>query len=40
MKRTKQIMVIVFCLLLFGGAIATMLLPDKENSVMENRELA
>lgn len=40
MKKTKQIMVIVFCILLFGGTLATMFLPEKENSVMENRELA
>lgn len=40
MKKTKQIMVIVFCILFFGGTLATLLLPAKENSVMENRELA
>ena len=40
MRRTKQIMVFIFCILFFGGALATLLLPDRKSSVMENRELA
>lgn len=40
MSRIKQITAVVFCMLFFGGALATLLLPDRESSVMENRELA
>ena len=39
MNIRKLIMVVVFCLLLAGGSLPTLLLPDKETSVAENREL-
>lgn len=40
MRKTKQIMIVVFCILFFGGTLVSLLLPNRERSVMENRELA
>lgn len=40
MKKIKMGIVVVFCLMLSGGSLATLLLPRKEYSVVENRELA
>lgn len=39
MKKGNIVLVVVFCLLLFGCTIVTFILPKKEFSVAENREL-
>lgn len=40
MKKTELTLLCVFCVLLFGGALASAICPDREYSVIENRELA
>lgn len=40
MKKIRIIMLLVFCVMLTGGALATWLVPDREYSALENRELA
>lgn len=40
MRKIQFIMLFIFCAMLFGGAVATAMIPDKEYSDMENRELA
>lgn len=39
MKKGKVATIIIFCLMLSVGSLATFLLPEKEFSLMENREL-
>lgn len=39
MNKNKIVLVVVFCLMLFGCSLATLLLPDQKTSVTENREL-
>lgn len=39
MKKGNIVLIVVFCLMLFGCAAATFILPAKEFSVAENREL-
>lgn len=39
MKKGNIVLIVVFCLMLFGCTIATLVLPEKEFSVAENREL-
>lgn len=39
MEKGNRILIVVFCLLLFGCTTATFILPKKEVSVAENREL-
>ncbi len=40
MRKAKIVMLVVFCAMLFGGALVTTFFPDKDYSVIENRELA
>ena len=40
MRKMKLAMLIVFCVMLFGGTVVSFVLPDREFSDVENRELA
>lgn len=40
MRKIEIIMIVIFCSMLFGGSLATAFLPEKDYSVIENRELA
>lgn len=39
MRKTEIVMLVVFCGMLFGGTLVTTIFPDKDYSVIENREL-
>ena len=39
MRKMKLAMLIVFCVMLFGGTVVSFVLPDREFSDVENREL-
>ena len=39
MRKMKLAMLIVFCVVLFGGTVVSFVLPDREFSDVENREL-
>ena len=38
MRKMKLAMLIVFCVMLFGGTVVSFVLPDREFSDVENRE--
>lgn len=40
MKKIRIVSVVLFCCMLFGCSVATILYPDREQSVAENRKLA